>query len=52
MTVGLKSATYSVNENDESANVSLEVFGAAEREVTVHIETGDGTATGILEEWL
>ena len=46
VTLGLSSATYSVNESDEVANVSLELTKAAEKEVTVHIETSDRTATG------
>jgi len=46
VTLGLSSATYSVNESDEVANVSLELTKAAEKEGTVHIETSDRTATG------
>lgn len=46
ISVDLSSTTYSVTESDEVVNVSLELIGAAEREVTVLIETQDGTATG------
>lgn len=50
MTVGFSSANYSVSESDEVCNVSLELTEAAEREVTVLIQTGNGTATGSLRE--
>ena len=50
--VSLSSATYLVSEDDRDANVSLELTGTAEREVTVLIQTGDGTATGSPGKWL
>jgi len=46
--VGLSSATYSVSEGDGFANISLQLTGAAEREVSVLVQTGIGTATGSL----
>ena len=49
VTVGLSSTMYSVLEEDGFANVSVELTGTAEREVTVLIQTGDLTATGSLE---
>ena len=49
MTVGFAYTTYSVSEGDEFVNVSLALIEAAEKEVTVIIQTGDGTATGSLE---
>lgn len=48
MFVGLSSTTYSASEGDGAANVSLELTGTAEREVTVLIHTEDGMATGSL----
>ena len=52
MTVDFSSANYSVSEGDGVANISLELTGVAEREVTVLIHTGDGNATSSLEKWL
>ena len=52
MIVGLSSATYSVSESDGVCNISLELTEAAEREVTVIIQTWDGMATGSLGGWL
>ena len=52
MTVGLSSATYSVSEGDGFANISLQLTGAAEREVSVLVQTGIGTATGSLRNCL
>ena len=46
MTVGFSYTTYSVFKGDGVANVSLELTEAAEREVTVLIQTGNGMATG------
>ena len=51
VTVGFSSATYSVSEGDGISNVSLELTGTTEREVTVLIKTGNGTATGSLSGW-
>ena len=48
VTVEFSSATYSVSEGDEFANVSVELTGTAEREVRVLIHTENGTATGSL----
>ena len=52
MNVSLSAATYSVSEGEGLCNVSLELNEAAEREVTVFIQTVDGTATGSLGKWL
>ena len=52
VTVGLSSATYSVSEGGGIANVSLRLTGAAEREVSVLLQTGDGVATGSQGGWL
>ena len=46
VTVGLSSANYSVFESDGVANITLELTGDAEREVTVLIETQNGDAIG------
>ena len=46
MTVGLSSANYSVFESDGVVNITLELTGDAEREVTVLIETQNGDAIG------
>ena len=48
VTVGFIFTTYSVSEVDMVANISLELIGAAEREVPVLIHAEDGTATGSL----
>ena len=52
VTVGLSSATYNVSEGDGVANVSLRLTGAAEREVSVLLQTEDGVATGSQGGWL
>ena len=46
VTVGLSSANYSVFESDGVVNITLELTGDAEREVTVLIETQNGDAIG------
>ena len=50
--MALSSANYSASEGDEVASVSVELTGAAEREVMVYIHSWDRTATGSSEEWL
>ena len=52
MTIGLSSATYNVSEGDGVASVSLRLTGAAEREVSVLLQTEDGVATGSQGGWL
>ena len=44
--IGLLSDTYSASEGNVSANVTLELLGAAEREVSIVLQTEDGTALG------
>ena len=39
-----------MSEGDGFANVSVEITGAAEKEITVLIQTRNGTATGSLAE--
>ena len=46
VTVGFFSTVYSISEDDRFANVSLELTEAAEKEVAVLLETGNGTAKG------
>ena len=49
-TVSLSSTNYYASEGDGVANILLQLFRAAAREVTVFIETGDVTTTGSLGE--
>ena len=46
VTVNFSSTTYSVFEGDGVANISLELTGAAQREITIFIQTSNGMATG------
>ena len=48
VTVSLSSTAYSASENDGLAIISLELSGAAGRELIVFLETQNGNATGCL----
>ena len=48
VTVGLSCPNYFVSEGDEVVNISLELTGNSEREITVLIQTQNGSATGCL----